>query len=91
MGILKDEMFADTRSKIGALIAKPAFRRLKKRFDQDEVGGAPLLGVNGVVVKAHGSSNAKAFKNAIFQAKRMVDGNVVPTIAERITRLNAQG
>ncbi len=47
MGIIKDEMMSDTRSKIGALIAKPAFRRVKRRLDYTEVGGAPLRGVRG--------------------------------------------
>lgn len=61
MGMIKREMLADTRSKIGALLAKPAFHRVKKAMDYSEVGGAPLLGVSGNVVKAHGSCNAHAF------------------------------
>ena len=76
MGIIKAEMLSDTRSKIGALIAKPAFRRVKKRLDYTEVGGAPLLGVRGVVVKAHGSSNGHAIACAIRQAVEMHRGNV---------------
>ena len=60
MGIIKKEMMGDTRSKIGALLATPAFRRVKKAMDYTEVGGAPLLGVQGAVVKAHGSSNGHA-------------------------------
>ena len=57
MGLIKKELVADTRGKIAGLIAKPAFRRVKKAMDSDEIGGAPLLGVHGAVVKAHGSSN----------------------------------
>ena len=84
MGIIKQEMMADTRGKIAGLIAKPAFRRVKKVMDYTEVGGAPLLGVQGAVVKAHGSSNAHAFASAIGQCVKMIDGRVVQTIAEGV-------
>ena len=80
LGIIKKELLADTRSKISALIAKPAFRRVKKVMDYTEVGGAPLLGVQGTVVKAHGSSNPHAIACAIRQATRMIDGHVIETI-----------
>ena len=80
MGIIKGELMADTRSKIGALIAKPAFRRVKKAMDYSEIGGAPLLGVKGAVIKAHGSSNGHAFACAIGQCVRMLEGRVVETI-----------
>lgn len=80
MGMIKKELMADTRSKIGALISKPAFRRVKKAMDYTEVGGAPLLGVQGAVVKAHGSSNAHAFSCAIGQCVKMIDGHVVDII-----------
>jgi glycerol-3-phosphate acyltransferase PlsX len=49
-------------------------------MDQTEVGGAPLLGVDGVVIKAHGRSNATAIKNAIYQARKAVIGEVISTI-----------
>lgn len=80
LSIIKKELMADTRGKIGALIAKPAFRRVKKVMDYTEVGGAPLLGVNGAVTKAHGSSNAHAIACAIAQCMKMVDGHVVDAI-----------
>ena len=82
MGIIKKEMYADVRGKIGGLIAKPAFRRVKKMMDYTEVGGAPLLGVQGAVVKAHGSSNGHAIACAIAQCKKMIDGKVVDIITE---------
>ena len=82
--MLKKEMLADTRSKIGAVIAKPAFRRFKKLMDYTEVGGAPLLGVQGAVVKAHGSSNAHAMSCAIGQVIKMVDGHVVEIIEKGV-------
>jgi len=67
MGMVKDELMADPVSKAGALLAKGAFNRLKKRLDYDEIGGAPFLGLKSLVVKAHGSSNAKAICGAIRQ------------------------
>ena len=85
MGIIKKELMADTRSKLGALMAKPAFRRVKKAMDYSEVGGAPLLGVQGAVVKAHGSSNAHAFSCAIGQCVRMIEGNVPKVIADGLS------
>ena len=87
MGIIKKEMLADTRGKIAGLIAKPAFRRVKKLMDYTEVGGAPLLGVQGAVVKAHGSSNAHAFSCAIGQVIKMIDGKVVQIIEKGVESL----
>lgn len=84
MGIIKSEITADTRGKLGGLIAKPAFRRVKKRMDYTEVGGAPLLGLKGAVVKAHGSSNGHAIASAIRQAALMARGQVVQSIARQI-------
>ena len=89
MGIIKKELLADNRGKISALIGKPAFRRVKKTMDYTEVGGAPLLGVQGAVVKAHGSSNAHAFASAIGQCKKMIDGKVVDIIAEGVRKMTA--
>ena len=86
MGMIKKELMADTRSKIGALISKPAFKRVKKAMDYTEVGGAPLLGVQGAVVKAHGSSNAHAFSCAIGQCVKMIDGHVVEIIEKGMAR-----
>jgi len=80
MDIIKTEIYGDFRSKIGGLLAKPAFRRVKKKMDYNEVGGAPLLGVRGNVVKAHGSCKGHAMACAIRQAVQMVEGNVVGKI-----------
>ena len=85
MGIIKEEIMSDTRSKLGGLVAKPAFRRVKKRMDYTEVGGAPLLGVKGAVVKAHGSSNAHAIACAIRQCTTMVRQNVAGAIENALT------
>ncbi len=89
MGIIKQEMMADVRGKLGGLIAKPAFRRVKKLLDYKEIGGAPLLGVQGAVVKAHGSSDARAFTSAIGQCVKMIDGKVTDIIAAGVSALKA--
>ncbi|MBQ4074662.1 MAG: phosphate acyltransferase PlsX [Clostridia bacterium] len=86
MGIIKKEMYADARGKIGGLIAKPAFRRVKKTMDYTEVGGAPLLGVKGVVIKAHGSSNGHAIASAIKQAALMARKGLVDAIENEISK-----
>ncbi len=82
--MLKDELMVDTRSKFGALFAKKALRRLKARMDYTEYGGAPLLGINGGIIKAHGSSNAKAFSAALRQASAYLKGNVTEAIATAV-------
>ena len=87
MSLLKDALFSSVRTKIGAALAKPAFRALKRSLDYTEAGGAPLLGVRGGVIKAHGSSNAKAFCHAILQAERLIRGNVAQIIADSVAAL----
>ena len=84
LGIIKKELLSDFRGKLGALIAKPAFKRVKKLMDYTEVGGAPLLGVKGAVVKAHGSSNGHAIACAIRQAAVMARTGVAQTIEETL-------
>lgn len=81
---LKVEIMASLRTKIGGLLLKPVFRKFKKKFDYTEHGGAVLLGVNGPVIKAHGSSNAKAIKNAVRQAVLCIEGGVVESIRTEI-------
>jgi len=85
--MIKEELMSSLGTKLGAMLAKPAFRKVKKRMDYNAVGGAPLLGVNGAVVKAHGSSGAEAIENAIRQARRMLEGNVVGKIQEGLSDL----
>ncbi len=91
---IKQELFAPPLAKLGwalmlpgALLAlpgmlflAPALRHIIKRMDYAEIGGAPLLGVDGVVIGGHGRSNAKAIKNAIGQARRAVQEELIPTI-----------
>lgn len=83
--LLKEELRRTIFSKIGALIAKKAFTRIKKRSDYTEYGGAPLLGVNGVVIIGHGNSNANAVKNGIKTAYELARKNVNKDIQENIS------
>ncbi|MCI8402287.1 MAG: phosphate acyltransferase PlsX [Lachnospiraceae bacterium] len=64
---IKKGMMSSVRSKLGALLVKPALKDTLKRFDASEYGGAPLLGLNGLVVKTHGSSKAKEVCNSLIQ------------------------
>ena len=71
---------------LSALFISSGLKAFKKKMDYTEYGGAPLLGIDGVVVKAHGSSNAKAFYYAIVQAKKFVETGVIEEIREHICR-----
>ena len=83
---LKKELMSSTRSKIGGALIKPALTNFKRKFDYTEHGGAPVLGVNDTVIKAHGSSDEKAFKNAVRQAKICSENKVSELIQESIAR-----
>ncbi len=87
VGMLKKELMSDTCSKIGAALAKPAFKRFKKQLDYTEYGGAPLLGIAGGVIKAHGSSNAKAFCSAIQQARAFAKAELGESISSALLSL----
>lgn len=85
-GVIEEEIKRSPLTALGGLLAKPAFRRVKSRLDYSEYGGVPLLGVEGVVIVAHGRSNSKAIKNALRMAKRTVEGRVIEAIKEEIER-----
>ncbi len=84
MSIMKQALTATFFSKLLAAMLKPQLRQMKKKLDYTEEGGAVLLGVSKPVVKAHGSSNAKAFKNAIRQAANFAKSGAVQTITEQL-------
>lgn len=86
--MLKQEFMKKASYKIGAVLAKPALRNFKKQMDYTEYGGALLLGVNSGVIKAHGSSNAKAIKNAIRQARTFTQQGTVQLIKEKLSQLS---
>ena len=89
-GLLKGGLMSSTKGKVAALLAKDTFRELKHSFDSTEIGGAPLLGVEGAVIKAHGNSNARAIFCAIRQAKKVVDSGVVDLIREGVGKLSVE-
>ena len=64
---IKEGLLSTTRSKIGALLSKPALKKTLKAFDFAQYGGAPMLGLKGLVVKTHGSSDSIEIRNTIFQ------------------------
>ncbi len=77
---LKSELRSSLRTKLGGLLAKPAFTKLKQMMDPHEIGGVPLLGVDGIVVIGHGRSNAHALVNALKAARDMADLGLVDII-----------
>ncbi|WP_041367556.1 phosphate acyltransferase PlsX [Natranaerobius thermophilus] len=86
-GTMKDEFTADFKSKLGAWMLKPRMKSLKSRFDYNEYGGAPFLGVNGILVKSHGSSNETAIKNAIVrQVYHFVNNEVLTAFSQEIEK-----
>ncbi len=80
--VLRQELTARPWFKLAAAVLRPAFRRVKKRLDYAEYGGAPLLGVRGVVIVAHGRSNARAIRNAVRVAARAVREGTVAAVTE---------
>ena len=87
MNLIKETLLGSTKGKLGAMLIKDDLKKLKSYMDYSEYGGAPLLGVNGGVIKAHGSSNAFAIKNAINQAIKFANGNVVNDIEQVLKEL----
>lgn len=82
---VKSGMMVNLRSKIGALLVKPALKETLKGFDASEYGGAPLLGLNGLVVKTHGSSKAKEVTNSIIQCVAFQEQAINDKIRESLT------
>ena len=83
---LVDDLALIRRASVGAMLSKNAFKALKTRMDYTEYGGAPLLGINGGIIKAHGSSDERAVCSAIGQARKLILGNVTNTISGLISR-----
>lgn len=81
---VKEGMMTSLRSKVGALLVKPALKKTLKSFDLEQYGGAPLLGLNGLVVKTHGSSKAVEIKNSILQCLTFKEQCINDKIKEKI-------
>jgi len=85
--MLKQELGKRWFSKIGYLLARPAFKAFKKKVDYAEYGGAPLLGINGVGMICHGGSNPRAIANAILFARDYAGNKVIEKLAEQLASI----
>ena len=92
--ILRESLMASTRTKVGALLAKPAFTKIRAMLDPAEVGAAPLLGIDGLVFVGHGRSDARAVLNAIRTARQAVEADLLKAlrgaIAQRLSETPIQ-
>lgn len=84
IGRIKEGLMSTVKSKIGAMLALPALKKTLKQFDASEYGGAPLLGLNGLVVKTHGSSTSKEIKNSIIQCSLFKEQDINEKIKKNI-------
>jgi glycerol-3-phosphate acyltransferase PlsX len=87
LSMLKREIMSSMAARLGFFLIKNAFRRIKKKMDYSEYGGALLLGVNGIVIISHGGSNEKAIRSAIALSKRFIKENVLDKISKEIERI----
>ncbi len=87
--MLKRELTRNPKRKLGAFLAQNAFRSIKHRMDPDTYGGAPLLGFDGIVLKAHGSARERAIMNAVRVASETIQHNVTGLISQEIARADA--
>ncbi len=85
--LIRTELMATTRTKIGGMLARPAFGRMRQRMNPYKVGGVPLLGLKGTVIVSHGRSNAYAIKQAIGQARTMISQQIVDAITTGIQNI----
>lgn len=82
--LLKQEINSSFRAKLGALLLKPSLKRIMKKMDYTEHGGAAFVGLNKPLVKCHGASKAKSITAGILQCKKMIEGNIVGKIQEAL-------
>ena len=94
IGMIKAGMMTSLRSKIGALLVKPALKKTLRKFDATEYGGAPMIGLNGLVVKTHGNAKAMEVKNSLLQCvkfqREKVNEKIIASIsAEKLDEAEA--
>lgn len=89
--LLRRSFSSSTRSKIGFLISRPATELLRHHLDPNNHNGAVFLGLNGIVVKSHGSANAAGVANAVAVTARLLEANVTERIASDLARVGADG
>jgi glycerol-3-phosphate acyltransferase PlsX len=90
LGWLKEELTKNPKRILGAMLAQNALGAIKKRMDPDAYGGAPLLGLNGTIMKAHGSARERAIMNAIRLSTEAVQNQINQTIRQEIAQANAR-
>ena len=83
-GILREEIMSSTRTKLGGMLARPAFDKIRQLLDPAETGAAPLLGLNGLVFVGHGRSDARALLNGIRVARQAVEADLLVALREAI-------
>lgn len=88
MSMMKEALMSSAKGKLAGAMIKNDLRALKDGFSADAIGGAPFLGVDGVVLKAHGNSKAVAITNAIAQAKKFKDSNYIDDLKTHIAQMN---
>lgn len=88
---IKTHIMASTKAKMGALLLKSTFKTIRASLDSSNYGGAPLLGIKAPVIKAHGSSNALAFKNALLYAEKYARSGLIANLEEEILKLSSEG
>jgi len=86
--MLKKEISRYKLSKLGYLFMKRSFKNFKKKMDASEVGGAMIIGLQRITIKAHGSSDAKAICSSLNQAKRMVESNIIEKLDQQLSLIN---
>lgn len=86
--LLRDELSTNLQAKLGALLSQRSFKRLKKRLDYSEYGGAPLLGLRGVSIICHGRSSSNAIKNAIRVAREFAENQINANLETELNQIN---
>ncbi len=89
--LLAEELSRTFSGMVGSILSRRAFRRIHRRLDYAEYGGAPLLGVAGICIVGHGRSSAKAVRNAVAMAHRFSTAGFIRRIEEEIAALPAPG
>jgi glycerol-3-phosphate acyltransferase PlsX len=89
--LLHNELSATFSTRVGYLLSRQAFRRFRKRMDASEYGGAPLVGLNGLCVVGHGRSSAKAVRNAVAMAARLVSQGLIENLSRDVAAATDEG
>ncbi|MDO1558692.1 phosphate acyltransferase PlsX [Brevundimonas sp. 2R-24] len=88
-GLMKDALMSSPLSRLGALLAAPALKKMRRRIDPSSINGGPLLGLNGIVVKSHGGADVRGFTNAIRVAEDLVSSGFANEIARNLERMSS--